>query len=588
MKKIKNTSIWYHHTIFIQLIFFVLRVSIIPVMIISTLSLSFLSNAIKETLNTSYSQIAKQHINHINETLKQYQYGLYQIANNTIIIDELLNKGESSNPYIKGKKVTSEVNKCLGIQDHSEFQNCIIYSNIKETKIYGDKVSMIEQAQKEPWYNKDIANKKSILTYLNKGLKKNILALIEPIYYIDTQSLSTRYLGFVKLDLNIEKLFGVSQIPQKSPLPYEVIVLDQNDSIMYTSDMYTTSILEEVAFDQLSLEKMVIKDNQMIYGQVLQPYQLRVIFLFQNNLLNSRYEILKKFILCILFLLIVFIGIATYYFTKSFSKRVGCLLEKMRMAEEGNLNITSEILGNDEIAILDKHFNRMIKRINELIQKNYIQQLEKQEAQLRSLQLQINPHFLYNTLETISALAAIKNAFDICDLCEKLGDIFRYSLGKQYGDYVPLEQEMRHIQNYIFIQKARFGNQFDVLYEVEEKLLKNQVLRFILQPIVENALNHGLKMKKGKGLLKISIVKEYECLHIRVEDNGVGIERNRLLDLKTYIEAKEVSNEDKQKGIGIRNVNQRIKLTCGGQYGITIKSKPNEGTCFTIKLPFIQ
>lgn len=591
MKEIRRkitTYLFHSNTIFVQLVLFTLIVSIVPIGIIGSLLFSHLSSSVEETLNESYSQIAKQYVANMNESLLRYQYRLHQIADNTIIIDELLNRGQDTNPYVKGKKVTVEVRKCLGVEDYNKFRNCMVYSNIKDAKIYGDKVSMIEEARKESWYSEDRILSEGIFTYLSVDRQENILSLIEPIYYIDTESLKKDYLGFVKLDIDTTKLFEPPKDKKELTSPYDIIVLDEEESIVYTSNIYSTSVLEGLAFDQLSSHKMIFKDNKMIYGDRLNLYKLKVLFIFENDFFDRKQETLQNSILWILFLLISLIGITTYLFTRSFSRRVGCLIQKIRLAEEGNFTVTEEIAGNDEITILDRHFNIMLKRLDELIQKNYIQQLEKKEAQLKSLQLQINPHFLYNTLETISSLAAVKHAFDICDLCEKLGDIFRYSLGKNYGEYVPLEQEIRHIQNYIFIQKARFGNKFDVVYNLEQDLLKNQVLRFILQPIVENALSHGLNMKQTKGILTISIKKDEECICVEVEDNGVGMELNQLIALKEYIQTNEVSKEDKKKGIGIRNVNQRIKLACGNQYGITIRSKPNEGTCFTIKLPFIQ
>ena len=582
------TSLFHSNTIFVQLILFTVIVSIVPICIIVSLLFSHLSSSIEETLDESYLQIVKQYVANMNENLLRYQYRLHQIADNTIIIDELLNQGSDTNPYVKGKKVTVEVSKSLGVEDYNKFENCMVYSNIKESKIYGDKVSMIEEARKEPWYNEDKILNESIFNYTSADRQKNILSLIEPIYYIDTTSLKKDYLGFVKLDIDMIKLFQPIKDSKQENSPYDIMILDDENSIVYTSNLYTTNVMEKIAFDQLDLDKAILIDNKMIYGETLHLYGLKVLFIFENSFLDRRQEILKNSILWIVALLIAWVGIIAYLFTRSFSRRVECLIQKIRLAEEGNFTVTEQISGNDEITILDRHFNTMLKRLDQLIQKNYIQQLEKKEAQLKSLQLQINPHFLYNTLETISSLAAIKNVFDICDLCEKLGDIFRYSLGKNYGEYVPLEQEIRHIQNYIFIQKSRFENQFDVIYDLQESLLKSQVLRFILQPIIENALSHGLKAKRDKGIVTITVKQKEGSLYIQVEDNGIGMTESQLVALKEYIQVNEVSKIDKKKGIGIRNVNQRIKLACGNQYGITIKSKPDEGTCFTIKLPFIQ
>jgi sensor histidine kinase YesM len=269
---------------------------------------------------------------------------------------------------------------------------------------------------------------------------------------------------------------------------------------------------------------------------------------------------------------------------------VAILVHKIKAAETGDLTIGEEIGGNDEIAVLDKQFNQMLYKLNNLINKNYIQQLENKKTELRNLQLQINPHFLYNTLETISSIAAVKKVFTIVEICEKLGNIFRYSIGKNYGEYVTVKQELEHIQNYVHIQKTRFVHKFDVFYYVEPETEDRKILRFILQPIVENAIVHGLSNKSGNGTLEISITQENDNLVITIDDDGIGMSEKKVEELTEYINSEKTNNslEENKLGIGVRNVNQRIKLTCGNEYGIVIKSSEKQGTCFTIFLPLIS
>jgi sensor histidine kinase YesM len=276
-----------------------------------------------------------------------------------------------------------------------------------------------------------------------------------------------------------------------------------------------------------------------------------------------------------------------FAFTRSFSKRVEKLIHKIKVAETGDLSITEKIEGNDEIAVLDRQFNTMLGKLDTLIKKNYIQQLEKKESEFRNLQLQINPHFLYNTLETISSIAAVKGVFLICDLCEKLGGNFRYSLGKNYGEFVTVKQELVHTQNYVYIQKTRFENKFDVFYNVDPEMEDKLVLRFILQPIVENAIVHGLSNNKGKGTLEISIKEINHMLVIKIEDDGAGMSQQKVEEISNYINDTHQTEQTRQ-GIGIRNVNQRIQLACGIEYGITIESLQGRGSCFTITLPLLQ
>ncbi len=150
-----------------------------------------------------------------------------------------------------------------------------------------------------------------------------------------------------------------------------------------------------------------------------------------------------------------------------------------------------------------------------------------------------------------------------------------------------MEQELSHTQNYIYIQKTRFGNKFEAYYNVEPGLEKNLVLRFILQPIVENAIVHGLSVMEQTGTLEISIYQEDDYLMIKIADDGIGMSEEMVEEIRDHIEIRG-DEERKKQSIGIQNVNQRIKLTYGEEYGITIESGENKGSIFTICLPFMQ
>lgn len=321
-------------------------------------------------------------------------------------------------------------------------------------------------------------------------------------------------------------------------------------------------------------------------GQILEEYGLNLLFLFDNqDSWQKRMEIIET-ILPLLLLLSVTVTGLIYWYSKDFSSRVELLVRKFRRAETGELSVSEEIGGSDEIAVLDQQFNRMLGKLDQLIKTSYVQKLENKEAQLKNLQLQINPHFLYNTLETISSIAAVKQVFVVCDICGKLGEIFRYSLGKDYGEMVPLEQEMKHIKNYMFIQEIRHGNRLQVFYNIDVDAAHVYIPRFILQPIVENAISHGLGNLTSVGTLEISAFEKKDRLYIRIEDDGEGMDQEKVAEIVRFINtAKPVEGK---KNIGIRNVNQRIKLACGEQYGIIIESTPYQGSRFTIQLPIMR
>lgn len=280
-------------------------------------------------------------------------------------------------------------------------------------------------------------------------------------------------------------------------------------------------------------------------------------------------------------LLAATLAVALWY-SRLVSAKVGGLLEKFRRAERGDFRLPEPARGRDQLDLLDRGFSTMLRRLEEMIRVNYIQKLENQETQLSNLRLQISPHFLYNTLETISAMAAVKEAYEICEMCEKLGGIFRYSLGKDNGPFVTVAQEMHHVQNYLYIQTVRHGSRFRVHCEIAPELQTCPIPRFVLQPIVENAIRHGICETSEGSLLEIQGEEVDGKLVIRVKDDGAGMSPAQLQALRASLDGAKASAVH---GIGLRNVHQRLRLICGSPYGIQIESSPHKGSCFSLWMP---
>ncbi|QHQ63506.1 hypothetical protein Ana3638_24270 [Anaerocolumna sedimenticola] len=583
-----NNRIFHSNTIFTQLVVFTIIVSLVPILLLSTLLFQKLSSMVTRDLVNSHSQLVVQYMSNVEDKLYQYRNSLNQIANNTIVLNTLMDTASDSNPYLKGNTVSTEVAKTLRLESHKELRNCMIYSDMANNKIYGSKVAMTDGAKSEIWYLNHKAPKEEYFIYSAVDGKSDLLSLIQNIVYINTKTFKRQYIGFIKLDIIMQKLFEPASDSGQLKYPYDIILLDKEDNIIYSSNKNYENILSDLSFEQLQKNDINYYKDAMVNSDTIDDYGLKFIFLFNNSQLNEKRAEMQKTILPVIFIIILIIIITAFIFTRGFTERVAKLVHKIKVAETGDLTITEVIEGNDEITILDKQFNQMLIKLNDLIHKNYIQQLEKKETEFRNLQLQINPHFLYNTLEIISSIAAVKQAFVICELCEKLGDIFRYSLGKNYGEYVTVMQELQHTQNYVYIQKTRFGNKFEVFYNVEPELEDNMILRFILQPIVENAITHGLSRITGKGTLEILISSENGMLVIKIEDDGIGMSPDKVETLNQYINGSGKGKEDKKQSIGIRNVNQRIKLACGNEYGITIESAQCQGSSVIIRLPMVK
>ena len=579
-------------SIFVQLLVFSLLASLVPTLLISIFLFYKLDRTAQAEVQDYHDQITSQYMKNIEEKLQQYRNSLEVIANNTVILNTLTD--ETLNPYDKGELVSKEVNNSLLLEKQSEVRNCMIYSSVQDCKIYGRRASMMQQASREVWYLQERVIKDDCFSYFALKDSEPILSLVKDIEELDTEHLSRSQLGIIKLDVAMKRLFVPAATDSEENATYDVIVYKnegEDAKILYqTLKENGSEILKkywsDTAKEETGANSEGLIDTYTVAGQTLEDYGLNLLFLFDNqDSLEKRAEIIETILPLLLLLMIAVTGVI-YWYSKDFSSRVELLVKKFRRAETGDLSVSEKISGTDEIAVLDQQFNRMLGKLDQLIKTSYVLKLENKEAQLKNLQLQINPHFLYNTLETISSIAAVKQVFVVCDICGKLGEIFRYSLGKNYGELVPLEQEMTHIKNYMFIQKIRYGDRLQVFYNIDVDAAHVYIPRFILQPIVENAISHGLSNLTSVGTLEVSAFEKKDRLYIEIEDDGEGMVREKVAEITRFINtAKPVEGK---KNIGIRNVNQRIKLAYGEAYGITIRSAPYQGSRFTIQLPIMR
>jgi two-component system sensor histidine kinase YesM len=266
----------------------------------------------------------------------------------------------------------------------------------------------------------------------------------------------------------------------------------------------------------------------------------------------------------------------------------------MRTAEIQSFELMS-VINRDEIGLLEHGYNSMMKRIKDLIEVEYQGKIDIKTAQLRTLQAQINPHFLNNTLHLIGGMALEKDAPEIYRVTRVIGDLLRYSISTG-NDLVSFQDELKHMQNYIFIQEQRFTGRCEVLVEKDEMALDNLLPKFTLQPIVENAFEHGLQKKEGSWLVEVRVKRIRNQILIAIQDNGVGLDEEKLLNIRkglrfgneSHLKSLEEELSGKRKGIGLKNVDSRLKLQFGDRYGIRIFSKIGKGTLVLFVLPVLE
>ncbi|NIK28726.1 two-component system sensor histidine kinase YesM [Thalassobacillus devorans] len=297
--------------------------------------------------------------------------------------------------------------------------------------------------------------------------------------------------------------------------------------------------------------------------------------------ITKQSQAIKLFMILAFLFLIILTVLLSRRASNNISKPLEQLSKRMKSVEQGNFeDSVPTVYYNDEIGQLHENFRLMLNKINELIKENYTKQLVIKETEYKALQAQINPHFLYNTLESVNWLAKINKQEKISVMVEALGSMMRNILSKK-APMITIEEELEIVNSYITIQQYRYDKRLKFSLTVEDDLKKSKIPKLSIQPIVENAIQHGLEEMVGECSIHVSIMAHEDDIQITVQDNGPGIEESKLEGIyKGQIRSKS-------SGIGLSNINERIKLMFGQQYGLTIKSRVGEGTTIYILLPIM-
>lgn len=242
---------------------------------------------------------------------------------------------------------------------------------------------------------------------------------------------------------------------------------------------------------------------------------------------------------------------------------------------------------NDEIGILYTEYDKMMRDIDLYIRESYQNRILTLDSQMKALEAQINSHFLYNTLESINSIAEIEEVESIGIMTKALGDMFRYSI-KTESERVPASEELQHVDNYMAIQQIRYGDKISYYKAIDGRVQGSKILKLILQPLVENALYHGLENKKGKGSITVNGCKEENNLVFEIIDDGIGMTAAQVAEIQALLtESPEFSGfgQRNKRSIGIKNVHSRIVLYYGPEYGLTFESQEGTGTTVRITIP---
>lgn len=287
----------------------------------------------------------------------------------------------------------------------------------------------------------------------------------------------------------------------------------------------------------------------------------------------------NNFILFISLFGIAFEILASLFISAKISQPIKRLENQMKRVENGDFDINLEVKGEDEVKRLSKAFNLMVAKIRQLMSQIIKEQEDKRKSEFKALQAQINPHFLYNTLDSIVWMNENRNYEGVTTMVSALAKFFRVSISKGH-EIINVDDEIAHARSYLIIQKIRYKDKFDFTINAQPEILGCKTLKLILQPIIENAIYHGINQLQEKGEIRITASIEDNNIIFRVIDNGYGI-KPEILKSILHQESKNEHNS----GVGLKNVNERIKLCYGNEYGLEIDSELDVGTTVSIRIP---
>lgn len=389
--------------------------------------------------------------------------------------------------------------------------------------------------------------------------------------------------GLLEIEMKENVLFGVLRSPIINKLG-NVFVVDKEGVVV--SDNKPAYYMKKLEFkDQktaLAGTFNEVKDIKGIKSIVISvpadEIGCNIVGVFPVKNFTGRVKTLIPIIVAASLLAVLFLGLLVYFITNALLRRIKTLVKAMKQVRDGNLNVSIEVHSKDEFSELALSFNNMTRRINDLVETVYKIQLLEREAELRALEVQINPHFLYNTLATISWAARKVNSKEIYKISNSLAKFYRLVLSKG-NTLIRVKEEVDMVKAYLEIQKIRFEDLFDISYEIDELVYDYYIVKNILQPLIENALNHGIQPKGGHGVIALKVFTSEDKLVFEVIDDGVGMDSNTIREL---LEGN-IKRED-GSGYAVKNIMERLKAYYGTGHIFDIDSNLGTGTRISIKI----
>ncbi len=539
------------------------------------------------------SYIKNQTSRMLHQTVKQakslidYKVGLYNNLANTIYVNTSLQDtlfNEYTHPFDRLEPRESILGYILPLKsNYSDISKLSLIVSNHTVPEYGENILIEKNIKTESWYLKAAPAGDNIQWSVSSGIHNN-----EPLFM--TKKLKHRdfdsYLGFLKIEFNPHTFFsGLDHVEINDAGWFDIT--DNYGNAIYSglandSTEFTKKMFEGYKADLYGNKRSAVitidREDFMAYCDTIEYTGWNIIYTiplkqYSNAITDLRLTTVIVILLCI----VLFIAIS-WLMASGFTSRITELSRSMKKIQVGNFDVHVSSNSDDEVGSLINGFNKMAVRLKRLVQEVYEIKIKEKEAELIALQAQINPHFLYNTLASISWLGMRNGCNDVTKISNSLAKFYKLALNKGKSN-IRARDELEHVKAYMSIQNIRFSGKINMVFSIDESIMDMIVPKLILQPFIENSIIHGIWKNKSTITIRLVVKRQGDKVVWKIIDDGVGMDSSKINMMKK-------NDGNSARGYGVINVDQRLKLYYGDSYGASLFSKPGIGTVVSVVIPY--
>lgn len=550
------------------------------------ISLQYTENTVLENSTEYTSQLIGQVNNDIDSYISYMENISFIVASNSDVRDYLFtqNLNEERREELQERIIT--VFQTVS-DTREDITNIALLPDEREPMVNDgiDKLNPYIEVNELEWYQKALAAEGQAV--ISTSHVQNAIAgkydWVVTLSRSITNSANPGEAGVFFVDLNYNSIRDLCERISLGDKGY-IYILDKGGGIVYhpQQQLIYSGMKDELISEIMNTEvpSFLTKDGRLYTISRSEATGWIVVGVsYVSELMEGADEARITYLLVAMLLLTVAMLLA-FLLSDKITRPIKSLELSMKEVEKGNFSyVALEVRENNEIGRLSRKFNTMTREIQKLMEQSEREQRAKRKYELKALQSQINPHFLYNTLDSIIWMAEWGKNQEVVKMTSSLARLLRRSISNEQ-EVVTIDEETEYTEAYLTIQKMRYQDKLEYEIEVDPDIRKAETVKLVLQPLVENAIYHGIKYKEGKGLIKIRGFREEEDIVLQVEDDGRGMDQNTL----EHIFEQHV-RDTKSNGVGLQNVHERIRLYYGAAYGLSFESEQGKGTIVTVRLP---